>query len=278
MAWIYLAESEDSHLPFQAGCGQSPIVKSTDMLRLFCYRVSPTAPFYPGLFGMTSEHSDVSISQDQSTSSTADSHARTLAAQELELAWEASEADFFTTSQGLSAKQTRDLYFSKTSQQLELVASTVSRKHLPNSGMIVAGRLYQPPKLVPRTYAKDGFSWPTPIADDAKRTQTKATADARMDRYKKSGRVTGGTRQLASEVLLWPTPRATDGSNGGPNQRGSKGDLALPAAVCQSTSAVGGQLNPTWVEWLMGYPLEWTVLEDWATQWFRSKRKSRSKD
>jgi hypothetical protein len=34
-----------------------------------------------------------------------------------------------------------------------------------------------------------------------------------------------------------------------------------------------GQLNPTWVEWLMGYPLGWTALEDSAT---RSSRKSRN--
>lgn len=30
---------------------------------------------------------------------------------------------------------------------------------------------------------------------------------------------------------MLPTPRATDGTNGGPNQRGSKGDLMLPSAV-----------------------------------------------
>jgi hypothetical protein len=30
---------------------------------------------------------------------------------------------------------------------------------------------------------------------------------------------------------LLPTPRATDGTNGGPNQRGSSGDLMLPSAV-----------------------------------------------
>lgn len=34
----------------------------------------------------------------------------------------------------------------------------------------------------------------------------------------------------AVESLL-PTPRATDGTNGGPNQRGSSGDLMLPSAV-----------------------------------------------
>jgi hypothetical protein len=27
-------------------------------------------------------------------------------------------------------------------------------------------------------------------------------------------------------------------------------------------TAAGGQLNPTWVEWLMGFPLGWTDLED----------------
>lgn len=37
------------------------------------------------------------------------------------------------------------------------------------------------------------------------------------------------TVEPASSFL--PTPRATDGTKGGPNQRGSKGDLMLPSAV-----------------------------------------------
>src|SRR5690606_37691370 len=39
---------------------------------------------------------------------------------------------------------------------------------------------------------------------------------------------------LADEVEhLLPTPRASDGDKGGPNQRGSSGDLMLPSAVVQ---------------------------------------------
>jgi len=34
----------------------------------------------------------------------------------------------------------------------------------------------------------------------------------------------------------------------------------------------GGQLNPLWAEWLMGYPLGWTGLPDWATRSFRRSR------
>lgn len=33
--------------------------------------------------------------------------------------------------------------------------------------------------------------------------------------------------------MMLPTPRATDGEKGGPNQRGSSGDLMLPSAVQQ---------------------------------------------
>lgn len=89
-----------------------------------------------------------------------------------------------------------------------------------------------------------------------------------------------GGAGLPSVVTLLPTPRATDGVNGGPNQRGRKGDLAMGSA-CQPevwgkfAEAValwesiigrpapeptveaprgGRRLNPALSEWMMGYP------------------------
>jgi hypothetical protein len=41
----------------------------------------------------------------------------------------------------------------------------------------------------------------------------------------------------------------------------------------QSWIAGGGQLNPTWVEWLMGFPIEFTVLSASETPSFRKSRK-----
>lgn len=38
---------------------------------------------------------------------------------------------------------------------------------------------------------------------------------------------------LTGQAQQWPTPRATDGTKGGPNQAGSKGDLMLPSAAAQ---------------------------------------------
>lgn len=36
----------------------------------------------------------------------------------------------------------------------------------------------------------------------------------------------------------------------------------------QLGTIVGGKLNPTWVEWLIGWPLGWTDLEPLATESF----------
>ena len=81
-------------------------------------------------------------------------------------------------------------------------------------------------------------------------------------------------------MRLLPTPRATDGEKGGPNQRGSSGDLALPAAVQPGRWGQYGaaitrwervigrtapeptepgrtgkpRLSPRFVEWMMGLP------------------------
>lgn len=38
---------------------------------------------------------------------------------------------------------------------------------------------------------------------------------------------------MESQAKYWSSPRATDGINGGPNQRGSKGDLMLPSMAAQ---------------------------------------------
>jgi DNA (cytosine-5)-methyltransferase 1 len=38
---------------------------------------------------------------------------------------------------------------------------------------------------------------------------------------------------LRMAVSMWKAPKATDGEKGGPNQRGSRGDLALPAMAAQ---------------------------------------------
>lgn len=48
----------------------------------------------------------------------------------------------------------------------------------------------------------------------------------------------GGSASDGDEGEGWPTPRASDGAKGSPNQKGSKGDMMLPGAVMQAWSTV----------------------------------------
>lgn len=97
----------------------------------------------------------------------------------------------------------------------------------PLSGMMQNGNVYQRPPLVPRTSDTELSLWPTPMAQEgpggqvAKLTDMVEVAEGRLPRYYR------GKETESCVVPLSPN---------GPT----------------------GQLNPTWVEWLMGFPIGWT--------------------
>ena len=109
--------------------------------------------------------------------------------------------------------------------------------------------------------------WPTP-------TQGMWKQDVNDNgEYAKRIQKKGNQIMLPAAVKLWPTPTVNDSkNNAGPSQFKRKGtNLNVAVAKAGETS---GTLNPTWVEWLMGYPAEYTDLKDWETL---SSRKSRKK-
>lgn len=60
--------------------------------------------------------------------------------------------------------------------------------------------------------------------------------------YKKAG------CNLSEWVEVFPTPLAAESKKGGKTQTSLR-------------DVIGGKLNPTWVEWLMGFPIGWTDLD-----------------
>jgi len=87
---------------------------------------------------------------------------------------------------------------------------------------------------------------------------------------------TGTGAGLSKAAKMWPTPRAALGMTMKLSQ--GMADLHhkkyLETEVAYVEKAPGGTLNPTWVEWLMGYPAGYTDLKDWE---ILSSRKSRKK-
>jgi hypothetical protein len=111
--------------------------------------------------------------------------------------------------------------------------------------------------------------------------------------YNRKGASATSGDGLATAVKNWPTPTASLGTKGGRvTPRKSREGGTLIEAVSSRTFAtptardwrsgkaskatmernsrplseqIGGLLNPTWVEWLMGWPIGWTDLKPSAT-------------
>ena len=58
------------------------------------------------------------------------------------------------------------------------------------------------------------------------------------------------------------TPQARDGDQRGPSSPERRKEQGHSVSLHDQ---IGGQLNPMFVEWLMGFPLGWTDLEGSAT-------------
>lgn len=84
--------------------------------------------------------------------------------------------------------------------------------------------------------------WPTPSARDWRSGKASPETMARNSRP---------LNEVVTARENWPTPVASDAGK----DRGSSAGWGL-------RDAAGGALNPTWVEWLMGYPEGWTDCGD----------------
>lgn len=244
------------------------------------------------------------------------SRARTSAPQALVLELTENDQGFGGKWRELSAKYDRASCMWRTHRSLWDEGLPESSVILPKWGSMRGGVCSELLTLEHHTAANDAGLLPTPLASNTKANHMRS-----------------GGRPARS---YWPTPLATDGSKGGPNQKGGKGDLRLASAVHQwptpcardyfpphkpeyiaakkaqghgmsnlndavalrfatpqardhrtgqperyenpdrtknLNDQIGGQLNPTWVEWLMGWPLGWTDLKPLAMDKCRSAQR-----
>ena len=99
--------------------------------------------------------------------------------------------------------------------------------------------------------------WPTPRASAA----MSENLDNVRKRVERRGRLGA---KLEESVALWPTPLASDSHyrlQGSSQAANNLQAMARRGELSPET----GKLNPTWVEWLMGFPIGWTDLKDSET-------------
>ncbi len=127
---------------------------------------------------------------------------------------------------------------------------------LPRWGMMRGGVCWERTTLTPLTSATDSGSWlPTPTA--------------------KANMMAPSMQKWPAHRNLWPTPQASEARQGFQDRsNGKKGSQKSLTTIIQGApkEQAGGTLNPTWVEWLMGWPLEWTACDASATDKYQQWR------
>ena len=119
--------------------------------------------------------------------------------------------------------------------------------------------------------------WQTPVADDAvnrakgkfnSRGEPKLSAQVKMfpTPYGLSANQGQGDGEFGKAIQNWPTPQASDnrdrGNMSNPSiQRRVKIGKQIGLSTAVKPDSHGGSLNPTWVEWLMNWPKNWTSLD-----------------
>lgn len=274
MAWICSAASAASPWPCGPGCGRSAMWSPSRTARPCFAPAWPNAALTARLCGMTSPPLRLSPGLVPWTSSPQDSPARTSALRAAEQAWRESEPAYGARSSGLPVWWDPASSSWRTSQASLLPMEDGTDGPLPVTlprwGTMRGGACCRLTMWARRTSGSGGGAWPTPSASlwpsptvgDSKSARN---STAKRRREPPTGVHAGNT--LTDAVTLWPSPAARDSRSGlGRQPNGHTPQLA---------ETVGGRLNPTWVEWLMGFPTGWTVCAAWVTQWCRKPRRKR---
>jgi hypothetical protein len=160
----------------------------------------------------------------------------------------------------------------RTSQRSVLGGWDVFSGTWPRAGMTRNGTAFRLLPLAPLTRGTASSWLPTPSASPYGSNQSpspRASVRLSLESMARRGvwptpRATDGDRggrgDLLHVVRAWPTPAAADAKGA---LRYSRGNPSLTLAA--RGDAPGGQLNPTWVEWLMGFPPGWTDCGDSET-------------
>jgi hypothetical protein len=127
---------------------------------------------------------------------------------------------------------------------------------LPRWGMTRHGLLWELPTLAHLTSGTGcGLleKWATPAC-----YEDRTTVEQFQQRMKTQNRTIEGA-ELSMQVRMkeaghWPTPTAHMAKETNAPSEAFRNQPSM-------SSLVGGKLNPTWVEWLMGWPIGWTDLK-----------------
>ena len=219
-------------------------------------------------FGMTYKPLTENLGKELLTLYLEDFHARTSQLPEKEMDLTENGQECGERWQGLLARLDQDTFLWKIPQCSLLEDSEQSLETWPNWGTMQNGVCWEQMTWEQTTTENEFGYWLTPTAT-AISSRSPQAMEYRTKQRKSQGHNTVQPGNLAEQVMYsgqipckdmknptyWGTPKAQDSRHASWDR--GKSNLGEQVAGLHN----GGHLNPTWTEWLMGWPLEWTDLK-----------------
>lgn len=118
--------------------------------------------------------------------------------------------------------------------------------------MLSAGTFFSDPSARSGVTEKTAKLWPTPVKNE---NRAAAYTPETSRRHFLSGEHQVHLAQAARDPVMFPTPTSTNGLRGSSQSDNYPGKWKSPG------HPEYGELNPDWVEWIMGWPIGWTSLK-----------------
>jgi hypothetical protein len=265
MSWLYSRALVEAYLPESCLDGEpSAPLNGNRTQQAYCAPDKMTDFSRLSRFGMTYKPLTANHGEALLKSYLEAFHAKT--SQPLEKVLELTENDQECghTWRGWLAKYDPDTSSWKTAQCSLLEDLNESLATLPRWGMTRNGLLWEQPTLEPITNGTESGLLPRPTmqalnggSNSRKSAIARGNWPTPQARDWKDSQTAGNRKSPGLGVVAhWATPTVCGNYNRKGASKNSGDGLATQA---------GGSLNPTWVEWLMGWPLGWTDLKPLET-------------
>ena len=249
MSYTYLLEQgEESSAESFLDIPQCVLSRLNLIAGKSCCKGSGTESCQSSQFGIMSPPSMELRGGEKSMSSAEDSRAKTSQALARGPESQANEAGFGQKWPESLAKYDPNTHSWRTPQCLLFEDSTECLETFPRWGSMLNGELWERTMSQLRTAETESGLWPTPCASEARQG------------YQNRNNGKKGTQESLSTKVMDAEKFATPQSRDWRSPAGKLDRWNNPDRSRNLNDQIGGQLNPNWVEWLMGWPIGWTDL------------------
>ena len=262
MSWLFSQALVEEYLEGNSLDGeQSAPLSGSHTQQAYCAPDKMTDFSRLSRFGMTYKPLTDIPGEELLTLYLADSHAKTSVQQEKAQELTENEAECGEKWRASFTKYDHNTHSWKTHQCSLLEGLESFSETWPQWGLMRDGECWEQRTLEQTIKGTESGllreMWPTPVKSDYATRKPSANWKGTSDLPS-----VVWTRNQAAQKF--PTPQASDNRDRGNMSNPSiqrRVAIGKQIMLSQSVHPTSGKLNPTWVEWLMGWPLAWTDLK-----------------